>query len=270
VAGGPRWKRNGNNLSARTAADDGDAPVECSQVIVHAGSRVFSIYGYTDGRLYVADDTAGADRIRLGTDGDVSIYAAKDNASSAVTTSAVQSLINKNLDDPTNTFPEITPAAHAATHQDGGADEVATATPAAAAIPKADAGGTLNAWVDAAPVVGSASATAQTASIGATNLLATGHAAGLYRVSATLRTTTAGSAGTATLSLTWTGNGIAESLDTMIGINLTSTAQSDGGLGFQAAILHSDGAPAIQYAVTVAGAAGSPQYAVDLVIERLA
>ena len=39
---------------------------------------------------------------------------------------------------------------HAAEHQHGGADEVATATPAANAIPKAGAGGTLaNAWTTA-------------------------------------------------------------------------------------------------------------------------
>ncbi|NRA04278.1 MAG: hypothetical protein HRU00_16945 [Myxococcales bacterium] len=43
-----------------------------------------------------------------------------------------------------------TPTAHAASHQDGGSDEVATATPAAAAIPKADVSGTLDSWISAA------------------------------------------------------------------------------------------------------------------------
>jgi len=38
---------------------------------------------------------------------------------------------------------EFTPSAHATSHQNGGADEVATATPAANAIPKAGAAGTL-------------------------------------------------------------------------------------------------------------------------------
>lgn len=42
-----------------------------------------------------------------------------------------------------------TPTAHAASHQDGGSDEIATATPTPNAIPKADASGKLNAWVDA-------------------------------------------------------------------------------------------------------------------------
>lgn len=43
------------------------------------------------------------------------------------------------------------PTAHAASHQHGGTDEIATATPAANAIPKADANGKLDAWVT--PVV---------------------------------------------------------------------------------------------------------------------
>jgi len=40
-----------------------------------------------------------------------------------------------------------TPLSHAASHQHGGGDEVATATPAANAIPKADGTGLLDAWV---------------------------------------------------------------------------------------------------------------------------
>ena len=40
-----------------------------------------------------------------------------------------------------------TPTSHASSHQDGGSDEVATATPGAAAIPKADGSGKLDSWV---------------------------------------------------------------------------------------------------------------------------
>ncbi|NUQ02026.1 MAG: hypothetical protein HUU35_19435, partial [Armatimonadetes bacterium] len=40
-----------------------------------------------------------------------------------------------------------TPTAHKASHQHGGSDEVATATPAVNAIPKADAAGKLDSWV---------------------------------------------------------------------------------------------------------------------------
>lgn len=41
-------------------------------------------------------------------------------------------------------------AVHATSHKHGGTDEVATATPAANAIPKADGGGKLDAWVSSA------------------------------------------------------------------------------------------------------------------------
>ncbi len=43
-----------------------------------------------------------------------------------------------------------TPTVHATSHENGGSDEIATSTPAAFAIPKADSGGTLNAWVSSA------------------------------------------------------------------------------------------------------------------------
>lgn len=45
--------------------------------------------------------------------------------------------------DQTWATPTATPTSHATTHQHGGGDEVATATPAANAIPKAEAGGQL-------------------------------------------------------------------------------------------------------------------------------
>jgi hypothetical protein len=48
-------------------------------------------------------------------------------------------------------------AAHASTHQHGGADEVATATPGVNAIPKADGGGKLDSWVTANAVAGTPS-----------------------------------------------------------------------------------------------------------------
>lgn len=41
---------------------------------------------------------------------------------------------------------------HSTTHKHGGSDEVATATPAPNAIPKADGSGTLNAWITGAGI----------------------------------------------------------------------------------------------------------------------
>lgn len=48
-------------------------------------------------------------------------------------------------------------AAHAASHKDGGGDQVGTATPAAAAIPKADGSGKLDSWVTADAAAATAS-----------------------------------------------------------------------------------------------------------------
>src|SRR5262249_1826924 len=44
----------------------------------------------------------------------------------------------------------FTPSAHAATHKHDGSDEIATASPAANAIPKANASGWLDAWLSTA------------------------------------------------------------------------------------------------------------------------
>ena len=46
-----------------------------------------------------------------------------------------------------------TPTAHATSHKHGGTDEIATATPAANAIPKADAAGLLDGWITPPAVV---------------------------------------------------------------------------------------------------------------------
>jgi len=50
-----------------------------------------------------------------------------------------------------------TPAAHSTSHKHGGSDEVATATPAANAIPKADASSKIDGWVTANAVAGTPS-----------------------------------------------------------------------------------------------------------------
>lgn len=49
------------------------------------------------------------------------------------------------------------PSAHAATHRHGGSDEVATGTPSANAIPKADPNGKLDTWVSSGAAAGTAS-----------------------------------------------------------------------------------------------------------------
>jgi len=72
------------------------------------------------------------------------------------TASDVRALLDLEVgvDIPSYTDPRLsnarTPTAHASSHQHGGSDEVATATPAANAIPKANGSGLLDSWISAA------------------------------------------------------------------------------------------------------------------------
>jgi hypothetical protein len=69
----------------------------------------------------------------------------------------------------------FTPSLHASTHQNGGSDEIATATPGASAIPKAGSGGTLAAgWIPSA--LGSTTSVNGTPIPAASTLVTTGTA----------------------------------------------------------------------------------------------
>ncbi len=106
--------------------------------------------------------------------------------------------------------------------------------------------------------------TAQTGSVTATNLF-TPSANGLFRVSYYLTTTTAGSAGTVSVTFTWTDEAKAETF--------TSTALSLSALGAlalqQPLVIYAKTTAAIQYSTTVSGATGSPQYSLHIRIEAL-
>jgi hypothetical protein len=72
-------------------------------------------------------------------------FTAVDNSGSSRTDVSINSVAWAKLTGVPSTF---APSAHAASHKNGGSDEVATATPAANAIPKAGAGGTLaSGWI---------------------------------------------------------------------------------------------------------------------------
>lgn len=91
-----------------------------------------------------------------------------------------------------------TPTAHAASHQNGGSDEIATATPAANAIPKAGAGGTLGGgWI----TYGS---TASTACVGNDSRLSDDRTASGLRTATTIVAVSAATAPTAGQVLTAT------------------------------------------------------------------
>jgi hypothetical protein len=92
---------------------------------------------------FEATDTIAGDRVDLATESTVGVVELAVDEESAAG-KVVQSN-DARLSD------SRTPAAHAASHQNGGGDEVATATPAANAIPKAGAGATLaTGWLPAA------------------------------------------------------------------------------------------------------------------------
>ncbi len=88
----------------------------------------------------------GPNAVDLATQAELDAHAADTTSVHGITdTSALVLTSDARLSD------ARTPTAHATSHQHSGADEVATATPAANAIPKAGAGGTLaDGWLSAA------------------------------------------------------------------------------------------------------------------------
>lgn len=114
------------------------------------------------------------------------------------------------------------------------------------------------------PTISSSDLTAQTASIGATNLMASAPA-GLYRISYYLHTTTAGSAGTVLLALTW-NDGVGQTSATSA---LTLAAVVAGTLNSGQLVIKSASGQAITYTTTVAGVVGNPAYALGIRIERI-
>lgn len=67
-----------------------------------------------------------------------------------ITIDSLTRITTRDFDDLQNIPASFTPSAHASSHQHGGSDQIATATPGANAIPKAGAGGTLaDGWLSA-------------------------------------------------------------------------------------------------------------------------
>jgi hypothetical protein len=127
-------------------------------------------------------------------------------------------------------------------------------------------GGTATAGQGVAAVYASVAQTAQTGSIGSTNLLCGGGtcAAGLYRVSVYIQVTTAGSAGSVVETIGWTDNGGAKTAQPAASITLDAANYTQGTL-----VLRTAGSANLTYATTVAGATGSPQYAIYITVQRL-
>jgi Pectate lyase superfamily protein len=106
---------------------------------------------------------------------------------------------------------------------------------------------------------------AQSVSIGTTNLFPTNtYVAGLYRLNYFLDTTTAGTGGTVTVTLNWTGHAHAE---TFTSPTVSLTAAGANSLG--AVVTYMDSGTMPTYSTTVAGATGSPLYALNIRMEKM-
>ena len=123
-------------------------------------------------------------------------------------------------------------------------------------------------WSFSAPSYAVIQLTGQTASIGAGNIQRGGAVLpqGLYEVVASYQCTTAGSAGTVSLTIGWNNGGGARST-TATSVDLNSTSSSTS---FATTLIRiwADGSTNVTYATTVTGASGSPQYRLDLVLRR--
>jgi hypothetical protein len=106
--------------------------------------------------------------------------------------------------------------------------------------------------------------TAQSSSLSAASLT-TPSANGLFKISYYLATTTAGTAGTVSVTFTWTDESKAETF--------TSSALSLSALGALAPqaplVVYAKTTAPIQYSTTVSGATGSPQYSLHVRVEAL-
>lgn len=125
----------------------------------------------------------------------------------------------------------------------------------------------------ASGTLGASSLTAQTGSIAAVTLLTgTTATAGMYRVSAYIKTTTAGTAGTVKATVAW-NDGSAQTLDvplmTTAGAAATVPLNTLNAFGQGSVVVYAAASQNITYTTTVTGATGSPQYYIYVRIEKL-
>jgi hypothetical protein len=120
------------------------------------------------------------------------------------------------------------------------------------------------AGIGVTPVYWTVGLVGQTASVTTTNITSSCNA-GLYSVSYYLKTTTAGTGGTASVTLNW-NDGAAMTV-TSATASLTSTSTTGVAQGTQ--VIKCNAASTLSYSTTVSSATGSPQYSLDIAIEQL-
>ena len=127
--------------SARAAADSAESTARA------AADTALAADISAEAAARAAADSSEASTRAAADSSEASARAAADSAHAGLTTSAHGGIVSSSdarLSD------ARTPTAHAASHKDGGGDEIATATPSANAIPKSGASGNLDAWISAA------------------------------------------------------------------------------------------------------------------------
>ncbi|HKV93058.1 MAG TPA: hypothetical protein VJW20_10975, partial [Candidatus Angelobacter sp.] len=112
------------------------------------------------------------------------------------------------------------------------------------------------------PVYWTVGLTGQTASIATTNITSS-CSAGLYSVSYYLKTTTAGTAGTASVTLNWSDGA------TMTVTSATASLASTTAVSQGTQVIKCAAASTLSYSTTLSGVTGSPQYSLDIAIEQL-
>jgi hypothetical protein len=112
------------------------------------------------------------------------------------------------------------------------------------------------------PVYWTVGLTGQTSSVGSTNVTTTA-GAGVYKITYYLKTTTAGTGGTVSLTLNW-NEGTAMTVTTG-----TASLSSSTGVVSGVQVIKAGASSTISYATTVSGASGSPQYSLDIAIQQV-
>jgi len=140
------WSASGHTGTAsRVAGFDGTGAAAYL-----TGSTVVGYVATTAGDLVYGDGAGGATRLPIGSVN--RLLSSSGTAPQWSTPSDVRTMLSLvvGTDVPSYTDPRLsnarTPTVHASSHQHGGSDEIATAIPAANAIPKADEWGSLSPW----------------------------------------------------------------------------------------------------------------------------
>ena len=160
---GTQWVETVPNLGFRLTVESNDTEYayNSSNEWVPVTSSAYhnslsGLEGGGSGHYYHLDATQYAEATQYATDLVNGLMTANDHTKlptsnqkdALVGTSGAPSSSNKYVTDSDPRMSDArTPLHHASTHQHGGSDEIATSTPTANAIPKANVQGNLNAWI---------------------------------------------------------------------------------------------------------------------------